>query len=361
MITGSFAATPTGSDALDETLVRLHRCGPEWSGRLSNHAPMVVEALVRHGRVDDVEGWVDRYESRLDALPRPSSRIDPSAWREALGDPSRLGDWTAFFDDEIRDAAWDDVLARWWPRLLPGLAASATHSVIRLGHCVLALRTAGRSQPRLDELAQTLGYWAARWLPVAGDPTPGGAWDVATALDRVPALVGPDAAFPDLLEALGADPRWRDVAGTAALATEPDAVGDQLRELVTAATLHYRTHGAGEPIMLVHAATAPNAVLRVLPSLPHDLWPSSLRAAWTATAAVTMIYNPTHGPVSSPDQPLPDQPFVDDPETAFDRAVAHGDEHVIKLADTALDVYAWSSDPRALGAAASATTMIEPD
>jgi hypothetical protein len=360
MTTSGFEATPAGSDALDETLVRLHRCGPEWRGRLSNHAPMVVEALVRHGRVEDVEGWVDRYESRLDASPRATSRIDPSAWRQALGDPSRLGDWTAFFDDEIRDAAWADVLTRWWPRLLPGLAASATHSVIRLGHCVQALRTAGPSQPRLDELAQTLGYWAARWLPVAGDPAPAGAWDVATALDRVPALDGPDAAFPDLLEALGRDPRWPAAAGSVDLATEPDAVEPQLRDLVTAATLHYRTHGAGEPIMLVHAATAPNAVLRVLPSLPRDLWSSSLRAAWTATAAVTMIYNPTKGP-SSPDQPVPDRPVAVEPDDVFDRAVAHGDEHVIKLADTALDVHAWSSDPRALGAAALATTMIERD
>lgn len=356
MTTTGFEATPAGSDALDETLVRLHRCGPEFDGRLSNHAPMVVEALVRHGRVDDVEGWVGRYESRLDALPRPSSRIGPSAWREALGDPSRLGDWTAFFDDELRDAAWNDILVRWWPRLLPGLAASATHSVIRLGHCVQALRTAGPSQPRLDELAQTLGYWAARWLPVASDPTPGGSWGVATALGRVPALGGPDAAFPDRLEALATDPRWPDAAGGADLATGPDAVEQLLRDLVTAATLHYRTHGAGEPIMLVHAATAPNAVLRVLPSLPRDLWPSSLRAAWTATAAVTMIYNPTH------ETPAPeDLPERGDPQDVFDEAVAHGDEHVIKLADTAVDVHAWSSDRRVLGAAAAAAMMIDPD
>jgi hypothetical protein len=356
MTTSGFEATPAGSDALDETLVRLHRCGPEFDGRLSNHAPMVVEAMVRRGRVDAVDTWVDRYGRRLEALPRPSSRIDPSAWREALGDPSRLGDWTAFFGQEVSAAAWGDVLTRWWPRLLAGLAASATHSVIRLGHCVQALRTAGPTQPRLDELAQTLAYWAARWLPVAGDPTPGGSWGVATALDRVPALGGPDAAFPDLLDALGTDPRWPDSAGSAALATEPDAVEEQLRELVTAATLRYRTHGAGEPIMLVHAATAPNAVLRVLPSLPRDLWSSSLRAAWLATAAVTMIYNP-----SRPSTVSDDRLVAIDPDDVFDRAVAHGDEHVIKLADTALDVYARTADPRVLGAAISAATMIDPD
>ena len=45
---------------------------------------------------------------------------------------------------------------------------------------------------------------------------------------------------------------------------------------------------------------------------------------------------------------------------AMERALAHGDEHAIKLADTAADVYARSGDTRALSAAALSLELIAP-
>ncbi|MEO8330059.1 MAG: questin oxidase family protein, partial [Candidatus Nanopelagicales bacterium] len=119
--------------ALDEALDRLQRTGPEWHGRLSNHGPMVVEAMVRHGHSGQVPAWVDWYAPRLEDLPRTSGRIQPNEWQQALGDERRIGDWLEFFVHELEEGSWDEVLVTWWPRLLPGLAASATHSVIRLG------------------------------------------------------------------------------------------------------------------------------------------------------------------------------------------------------------------------------------
>ncbi|MFE1783126.1 hypothetical protein ACFW9F_11180, partial [Streptomyces sp. NPDC059506] len=98
--------------------------------------------------------------------------------------------------------------------------------------------------------------------------------------------------------------------------------------------------GHGEETMLVHAATAPNAVLRTLPALPRPLWVPSLHAAWTASAAVTAMYAPDAPVAYAP-------PGAFTPEEVFERALAHGDEHVIKLTDTALDV----GDEQALAAA----------
>jgi hypothetical protein len=43
---------------------------------------------------------------------------------------------------------------------------------------------------------------------------------------------------------------------------------------------------------------------------------------------------------------------------AFEAAVSNGDEHAIKLADTALDVHEWTADPRALSAAHLAATLL---
>jgi hypothetical protein len=46
-------------------------------------------------------------------------------------------------------------------------------------------------------------------------------------------------------------------------------------------------------------------------------------------------------------------------EATFARAVDHGDEHVIKFADTAADVYARTGNGDALAAAVRAADLIE--
>lgn len=62
---------------LDEALERIHVSGPERDGWLSNHAPMAVEALVRHGQASAVHRWLDRYGPKLEEMPvmrRPGDR-----------------------------------------------------------------------------------------------------------------------------------------------------------------------------------------------------------------------------------------------------------------------------------------------
>ncbi|MEU0743608.1 questin oxidase family protein [Streptomyces sp. NPDC006134] len=330
------------SGTLEEALERLHACGPERLGRLSNHAPMVVEALAAHGRADAVHRWLDLYRSKLEDLPAAVAPVTDGDWREALGDPRRAADWIAHFSRALADRPWREVLARWWPRLLPGLYGGSTHPVIRVGHAVRALE-AGANGPRLAELAHGLGYWAARYRPVTGLAPLPAAPTAAASLDAVPALPDPRGGFPDRLAALRRLPLWADDV------TDPDTARARLAELVRAATHRYATHGHGEPVMLVHAATAPNAVLRTLDSLPRALWVPSLRAAWTASAAVTAMYAPA-GPAASAPRARPTA------EEVLERALAHGDEHVVKFTDTALDV----GDERALAAALRAIELGEP-
>ena len=116
----------SANEALDEGLSRLAATGPEFRGGLSNHGPMAAEAMVRLGRADAVAGWLDGYLGRLDDPPAPSDRITDQTWRESLGAMNRVADWEVYFRAELAEGPWRDVLARWWPRLLPGLAAVAT-------------------------------------------------------------------------------------------------------------------------------------------------------------------------------------------------------------------------------------------
>ncbi|MFR9675648.1 hypothetical protein [Streptomyces sp. TR02-1] len=141
-------------------------------------------------------------------------------------------------------------------------------------------------------------------------------------------------------------PAWpaRDVAA-------PEEARERMRELVGAATRRYAFRAHGAPVMLVHAATAPNAVLRTLPALPRSLWRPSLRAAWAASAAVTAAY--------ASGEAVQDAPAGASrtPQDVFARAAAHGDAHVLKFADTALDV----ADGPALASVLRAVELIGPD
>ncbi|WP_408995978.1 hypothetical protein [Streptomyces europaeiscabiei] len=101
-------------------------------------------------------------------------------------------------------------------------------------------------------------------------------------------------------------------------------------------------------------------MLRTLPALPPGLWAPSLNAAWTASAAVTALYSPA---TPAPASELPKAPtgsVADAAQEVFARAAEHGDEHVVKFTDTALDVAATTGGTGALVAAARACELIGP-
>jgi hypothetical protein len=334
------------SAVLDEAYERLHVAGPEWGGNLSNHGPMAVEVLVRRGHPAQVPSWVDGYLDRLDDLPAPSDAITDENWLSALGDFRRVGDWTLYFSRQVEQAPWRDVLVTWWPRLLPGIAAGATHSVIRVGHAVRNLMAGDESPPAVTELAHGLAYWAARSRLVPGVVAPAGRLAPAAALAGVPRLADQSGPIAGRLDRLADLAGWPASVAALRQVSDPDDAQRLLSELVTAATLRYLTHGHGSPVLLVHAATAPNAVLHTLPALPRELWAPSVVASWVASAAVTATYGPA--------QPAPALAGVssegDAVANALERAAEHGDEHVIKFTDTAAEVYERTGDVDALAA-----------
>jgi hypothetical protein len=351
---------------LDEAYERLHQTGPEYDGWLSNHGPMAAEAMARHGHAQDVGPWLDRYVKRLEEFPRGSGTIGPD-WQEALGDPQRIAEWTVFFRRQTAAGPWRQVLGTWWPRLLPGAVAAATHGIIRTGHAVRALLADGEDPAHVTELAHGLAYWAARWQPLPGTGEPTRPRPTATpsqqdagltpaaALAAVPRIGDQSGGIRDRLPRLAALAGWQ-AALAAPPVEEPEQARTWLAGLADAAVIRYLDYAHGNPTMLVHAATAPTAILRALPALSQDLWAPSAAAGWEAAAALTAIYAPS---VPAPPGTRPAAPAgpgaVDE---IFARAVAHGDEHVIKFADTAAEVHARTGDPAALVAAAHAIELI---
>lgn len=335
------------SDELDEALTRLHRTGPEFQGWLSNHGPMAADALGRLGHAEQTERWLDRYVEQLEELPAERWPIEEPEWRELLGDSARLGDWLAFFDRQVGAAPWRDVLLTWWPRLLPGAVASATHPLIRTGHAVRALLE-DESAPRRAELGQALGYWAARWAPLP--PTrPAGRMPAPVAMDALPSVAAIGGAR-DRAAALADGPAWAAAVNAAARPATAAEVPAALDAIVDAAVTRYARWGPAQPVMLVHMATAPRAAGLVLPALPEQLWQSTFDSAWATAAAIATMYRPA----AAPPAPTSGSP---DAETAGSQAAANGDPHAIKLTEVAVESHR-RGNPAALVAARVASTYL---
>jgi Questin oxidase-like len=347
------------SGVLEEAYQRFHTTGPDFDGGLSNHGPMAVEAMVRRGHEREVHAWIDWYQDRLDEVPRGLAPVTAETWREALGDRTRVGDWTTFMLREVQLRPWRELLVEWWPRLLPGIIAGSTHGVIRVGHSVRTLLSQQDTAegPALEEFAHALAYWAARWRPLeVATPPRSGAVEASAALAEVPSVAEQGVSISHRLSQLAGTPGWSSAFDGLRAPESPQQAADLLADLTEAAVRDYLTHGQANPVMLVHASTAPTAVLRTLPALPSELWIPSLDAAWLATAAVTAAYRNTEAPA---EDVAAARAQTGDAEETFERAVRHKDEHAVKFADAALDVHERAGSGDALAAATRATLMIK--
>jgi len=346
----------SANEALDEGLTRLASTGPEFRGGLSNHGPMAAEALVRLGRGAAVESWLDGYLGRLDDPPAPSVRLTDATWPEALGAINRVADWDRYFREQLAAEPWQDVLARWWPRLLPGLAAAATHGVIRTSHAARSLAAAEEAgadtTERVAELGRGLAYWAARYLELPGPARTGGRLDLAAAIDRLPVTAGQPAAgliFETLQAELADQPGFP--AAVAALRGPADVPAD-LAALAREFAQVFLVYGRERPIALLHAVTAPVAARSVLPLLPDEVARPTYDALWQVGAALYAVY--TGGTTPEP-LPVGPPPPADD---LADRALATGDEHAIKLTEACLRLDAETPDPLLHHAAARASELL---
>lgn len=311
------------NDVLDEAYARLGAYGPEFAGRLSNHGPMVVEALSRTGQDDAIAGWVDWYLPRLEGSWRGIERVLAENWRDALGVKKRFADWCSFFEDVLQEAAWRDVVAVWCGHLAAGLSGSATHGVIRAAHAVMAMDQRDTPQRR-GELCSALGYWAAVYtrLPERASPIK---LPLAEALKELPLLHPSDQARSGWEQHVARLDGFAAVADMVVLEGEPSAA---LSDLTGAFAGLYLANSAldGRVIIPIHAVTCVTAVRRLMPYVSADVASSLLRFAWQAGAAISTAY--------AVDRVLPQVLAAEeDWESLLSRAVETRDEHAIKFVD----------------------------
>jgi hypothetical protein len=301
----------------------------QWSGEfpfcLANHLPMILVALHRMGASDErLETYCHIYHEQngLVLVPEAIGKITTENWRGFFGQRDREGDYRAFFAGEVARLGATPAALHYLPQLMPGIAASATHALMRMAYATMTDSD--------EETGVALGYWAATYLPL-------GASRGAKPLTDDPAEVlafmyGPEAfrhvePERDLLwhfmRAVAQKPEFAPVVDM--LAIGPDA-----RDRV--ARLSLALYAATLDFCALHAVTGTHWLRLIAPRTPDTATP--LRYFWQAIAAlVPKIGFPVLPSVDELEawrrMPLPDWPEI------HREAVKRDDEHDLSLSFSA--------------------------
>jgi hypothetical protein len=343
---------------LDAALDTLSGYGPQLSNGNFNHAPMVTEALCALGRPEAVMPWIERYRTRL--LPRAAAGtpIDPAEWRAALGQRDRFAAWSALFAAELRDAAWQGVLERWVDRLAPGVSTAATHGAIRVGHAVRGL-AAGESPKRLRELADALASWAASYseLPAA-QGLANGALTPREAIARVAVVPRGQRRPGNITTALaGLGDEFAHVIGRVDLGGDIDGLLAQLTELFARVYLA-NVSDTLTAIVFIHGVTSLTALGHVVPFLDDATARRLLRYGWQAGCGLYACFGSGAGLSADVAPGGEDAESLIVRDSLIERALANGDEHVIKFTEACFYRDALAPSPTYPAAVANALGII---
>jgi hypothetical protein len=162
MATALHSETRRGEESgrdLERLLEEGRQFSAEFPFYLANHLPMILVALRRLGASNQrLSEYFAAYReiNNLQPLPARIAPIERATWSASLGERARETDFILFFRGEVGRIGARDAIADYLPTLLPGLAASATHGLMRLAYGVMRADDA--------EIATALGYWAATYL-----------------------------------------------------------------------------------------------------------------------------------------------------------------------------------------------------
>jgi hypothetical protein len=293
---------------------------------LSNHLSMAIVALHELGAPDArLSAFFERYRSRLEPVPERREPVVHATWAEALGTQSRYADYLAFFQDEVARAGADAAVRAYLPALMPGVAGSSFHPLIRLGYAVHAHDAA--------DVAVSLAYFADQFLRVGGAPASGVSASAASApldllrsIAETPALAHHpqgDRAIFEQIRAVAATPEFAAAAASALAARDVT-----IPSLADAAAALY---AAAPNLTSLHVVTSAHA-LRVLSPLLDD---PAAAGRWLLQAFAA-VYVTMGTPAVNPDEDRARTDASAPPswEAIATAAATSNDEHVIKMVYT---------------------------
>jgi hypothetical protein len=302
------------ADKLSQTcralLAQSTKFHPFYGDGLSNHLPMALIALDRLGgspvRLNAF------YSGSIPELVGFKAAAQPLHPMGAMSNPNHFSSVLLYFQRAIVEDGPEDVLRRWLPELIPGIAAASFHGLIRLGYAIEASSNA--------EVAAALALWTTSFTSL-GSP--------GQLVDEMPASI-----VKRLSKSIANDPvsaglivdRMTRIASMNSLQysqSQPRQLG-----LSDVADFAISAYASFDDFTLLHTMTATHAFRLIIPFIGDS--ELATRYLWRAIMIAAL----------STGQPLHD----DGPKEGIDtagwtdivaRAIESDDEHVIKLVYTA--------------------------
>jgi hypothetical protein len=125
---------------------------PHYDDRLATHLPMGLIALKRLNASDKkLKETFNNSIIGLDHIGNLDEIVAIDNLTDHLGESSKYSNYLKYFMNEIKSHGADFVLTTVLPILIPGLAASAFHALIRLAYAI--------EENNESEIAIALAFW----------------------------------------------------------------------------------------------------------------------------------------------------------------------------------------------------------
>ncbi|MCQ3828886.1 questin oxidase family protein [Microbulbifer elongatus] len=289
-----------------------------YGDRLANHLPMVLIALDKLGAPPDcLRHAFDRSTPHLQ--PRPASPV------EQISDPvqgrnreDRFPSVLNYYERQLKQLGIAKCLQQELPPLLPSMATAAFHGLIRTAY--------GIDARHLEEVAMGLTYWNLDYHEfVSSDQRiPASPAEILAAVARkYPDIPLAPGNIADHMQSVTGQPGWMDTP------IQPQQIA--LENIAQVAMHGYL--GTGD-FTLLHGVTGCHALRLVLPYCQDQ--ETALRYFWQGLVIAYLSTGP------KPIQPVTEVEvgsISQRQREIVERALSSDDDHVIKLAYSALEEF----------------------
>lgn len=310
-------------DTLRELLAEAGKYQPEYGNGLAMHLPMVLIALQQLQASDDkLRHTLSDNSDEFETVTTHTDAIAANDFQSNLGQWHQYPAYLSYFRQQIEKSDVEQVLRQHCDLLLPGLAASAFHAVIRLAYAIEIKHP--------EEIAIALAYWAARYQVFETSEQ-----QVALNLEQILASVAQ----------LGVEHHF----SPGIIVERMDEIGlllKQGQQTIQPVTINYeqirqfvlKAFYAQDDFTLLHTVTGCSAFSKILPFASNQQ--SALRYLWQA---IVVAYLSTG--LSFKSQALPLQTVTLDMFTVLKPLALQSDgSHEIKLYYTCLCEYLSCGD-----------------
>ena len=146
----------TSQQTLSDLLSKIEKYHPHYGDRLAAHLPMALIALSKlNASSEQLKSY---YQLNVDGLELVKPGDTANAIiniSDKLGQSNAYSDYLYYYQQQIAQLGQRKVIEQALPHLLPGIAASAFHALIRLAYAIDADND--------SEVAIALAYWSSEF------------------------------------------------------------------------------------------------------------------------------------------------------------------------------------------------------